>query len=131
MVTAAITAGLHNLPDHTNTKLTTASEYKRRIFSTIYYLDKTGACLNGTPPMLTRLYCHVKPCLDLSEEQLFLPQHELLAAANRLSARGWNTDGEIYGITADRAVWQFSAIREEILELALGVNVLLTEERIA
>jgi hypothetical protein len=131
MVTSAITAGLHRLPDHANARFTTASEYKRRVFSTIYYLDKTAACMDGTPPMLSRLYCDVKPCLDLSDEQLFLPRHEVFAAISNLSANGWNTDGKIYDVSVHRAIWQLSAIREEILELALGVNVLISENRIA
>jgi hypothetical protein len=131
MVTSAITAGLHRLPDHTNFRFTIASEYKRRIFSTIYYLDKTVACMDGTPPMLSRLYCDVKPCMDLSDEQLFSPSYEVSAAINNLSTNGWNTDGRIYGISVDRAIWQLAAVREEILELALGVNILISENRIS
>jgi hypothetical protein len=130
MVTSAITAGLHRLPDHTNSRFTIASEYKRRVFSTIYYLDKTLACMDGTPPMLSRLYCDVKPCLDLSDEQLFSPSYEVSAAINNLGVNGWNTDGRIYGVSVRRAVWQLAAVREEILELALGVNILISENRI-
>ena len=127
----AITAGLHRLPDYKDGSFTTAEEFKRRMFAQIYYLDKTCASLNGTPPMLNRHYCEVKPCLDLSEEQLFLPRHEVYAAITRLDANGWNTDGKMYGVTVSRAIWQLSAIREEILELALGVNISISEDRIA
>jgi hypothetical protein len=131
MVTSAITAGLHRLPDYTLSSFTTASEYRRRVFSTIYYLDKTAACMDGTPPMLSRLYCDVKPCLDLSDEQLFSLRHELHASINTLSRDGWNTDRKIHSVSVHRAICQLSAVREEILELALGVNVLISENRIA
>ncbi|KAG9232196.1 hypothetical protein BJ875DRAFT_443401 [Amylocarpus encephaloides] len=130
-VTCAITAGLHRLPDNANSRITTASECKRRIFASIYYRDKSTAALNGTPPMLGRLYCDVKPCLDISEEQLFSPPHELSLVISRLSADGWNTDGQLYGMTLCRGIWKLAAIREEILELALGTNVLISGELIA
>jgi hypothetical protein len=94
-------------------------------------MDKTNACLNGIPPLLSRLYCDVKPCLDLSEEQLYLPQPELQLAISKLDSNGWNTEGKIYRVSVARAKWLLSAIREEILEMALGVNILITEERIA
>ncbi|CAG8981243.1 hypothetical protein HYALB_00003841 [Hymenoscyphus albidus] len=131
MVTTAITAGLHRLPDYSNTKITTASEYKRRLFSNVYYADKSDSSLNGIPPVLSRLYCDVKPCLDLSDEQLFLPQHEFANEISKLDTNGWNTEGEIHSITASRATWQFCVIREEILESALGVNVFIAERNIS
>ncbi|KAH8687704.1 hypothetical protein BGZ60DRAFT_522354 [Tricladium varicosporioides] len=129
MVTSAINAGLHRLPDYNNTKITTASEYKRRLFAAVYFLDKTIASLNGTPPMLTRLYCDVKECLDLTDEEMFLPQHLLAPVVKRLDSDGWNTAGNMYNITISRAIWRISALREEILELALGVRLPVTEDR--
>jgi len=130
MISSAIAAGLHRLPDHNKDVFTAASEFKRRVFSRIYYLDKTIACMDGTPPMLSRLYCDLKPCLDLSDEQLFAPRHEVYAAINRLTTDGWNADGNIYGVSVNRAIWQLCAVREEVLELALGVNVLISADRI-
>lgn len=129
-MTTAITAGLHRLPDYGNTKITTASEYKRRLFSNVYYVDKSDSSLNGIPPMLGRLFVDIKPCLDVSEEQLFLPQEELAAEIAKLDASGWNTEGEIYPVTISRATWQLFVVREEILELALGVNVFIAERNI-
>lgn len=130
MVTSTVNAGLHRLPDYTNTRVTTASEYKRRLFSAVYYLDKTHSALNGLPPMLGRLYCDVRPPLDLSDDELFLPPHALAVAISRLDFNGWNTEGNMYDISVSRAIWQLSAVREEILELALGVNVLISDERV-
>lgn len=130
MVTMTINAGLHRLPDYSNTAITTASEYKRRLFSKIYFIDKTHSAITGCPPMLGRLYCDVKPCLDIADEELFLPPHALSVVVSRLDPNGWNTSGNMYNISISRAIWQLSAVREEILEMALGVNVMVTPERI-
>ncbi|TVY78519.1 hypothetical protein LSUE1_G004109 [Lachnellula suecica] len=130
MVTMAIDAGLHRLPDYANTPITTASEYKRRLFSAVYFLDKTHSALNGIPPLLGRLYCDVKPCLDIADEELFLPVHAFAVVISRLDPNGWSTSGNIQNISVSRAIWQLCSVREEILELALGVNVLVTEARI-
>jgi hypothetical protein len=130
MVTTTISAGLHRLPDYANSKITTASEYKRRLFSIIYYLDKTHSALNGIPPMLGRLYCDVKPCLDIADEEFFLPPHAFSVVVSRLDPNGWNPSGNMYDISIARAIWQLCSVREEVLEIALGVNVQVTGERI-
>lgn len=129
MVGTTITAGLHRLPDYANTNITTASEYKRRLFSVVYFLDKTHSSLNGIPPMLGRLYCDVKPCFDIADEEFFLPPHAFSVVVSRLDPNGWNTSGKMRNITVSRAIWQLSSVREEVLEIALGVNLLVTEER--
>ncbi len=131
LITASITSGLHRLPDYDTCKVTAASEYKRRLFSAIYCNDKTHASLNGTPPLLTRLFCDVNPCLDLSNEAPFLPQDELALEVSKLDSNGWNTSKDIYHpATLTRIKIQLCTIREEILELALGVNVDGSEARI-
>ena len=80
--------------------------------------------------MMGRLYCDVKPCLDIADEELFLPPHAFSVVVSRLDADGWNTSGNMYDISICRATWQLCSVREEILEIALGVNVLVTEERV-
>jgi hypothetical protein len=104
--------------------VTAASEYKRRLFCAIYCNDKTHASLNGTPPLLTRLFCDVQSCLDLSSATIFLPDNELALELNKLDADGWNKSDDTYHLaTTLRIKVQLCTIREEILELALGVNV--------
>jgi hypothetical protein len=126
MVTSTISSGLHRLPNYANSKLTAASEYKRRLFSAIYCSDKTHSSLNGTPPLLPRHYCDVEPCLDLDPRAPYFSQQELAAAINSLDRDGWNTAGRTYGTTILRAKVKLSTIREEILELSLGVSVVVT-----
>jgi hypothetical protein len=135
MVTTAITAGLHKLPEYSTSKITAASEYKRRLFCWIYISDKTHASHHGTPPLLTQLYCDVQPCLDLPDEMLFLPQNELALAVSRLDANGWNAQRDMekdtyQASTILRAKLQLAIVREEILALALGVNIKVSEETI-
>jgi len=130
VVTSAISSGLHRLPNYTTTKLTAASEYKRRVFSAVYCSDKTHSSLNGTPPLLPRRYCDIEPCLDLDPEAYYLSESELAVAINSLDANGWNTDGKLFDTTLLRAKVHMSAIREEILELSLGTNNVVTHEMI-
>ena len=130
MVTSAISAGLHRLPSYANATLTAASEYKRRLFSAIYCSDKTHSSLNGTPPLLGRLFCDIEPCLDLDPRAPYLPPDELAAAINALDDNGWNTAGNLYETTILRAKVQLSTVREEILQLSLGVNVIVSGKTI-
>ncbi|KAL5321568.1 hypothetical protein ACEPPN_009528 [Leptodophora sp. 'Broadleaf-Isolate-01'] len=131
MVTTAITSGLHRLPEHGTTKVTPASEYKRRLFGNIYCNDKIQASLNGVPPLLTRRFCDVQLCLDLADDVLFAPPEQLAEAIRELDADGWNKTGACHEIsTFLRARIQIHMIREEILELALGVNVDVSVVRI-
>ena len=134
LITTTITSGLHRLPDYATSKVTAASEYKRRLFCSIYCNDKTHASLNGTPPLLTRLFCDIQPCLDLPTEAIFLPEDELAFELTKLDADGWNisnkSDDTHYIVTILRIKVQLCTIREEILELALGVNVDGSEARI-
>lgn len=131
LITTSITSGLHRLPDYATSKVTAASEYKRRLFSAIYCNDKIHASLNGTPPLLTRLFCDVQPCLDLPIEAIFLPEDELARELSNLDDNGWNKSVETYrSTTILRIRVHLCMIREEILELALGVNVDGSEARI-
>jgi len=96
----------------------------------LYCNDKIHSSLNGTPPLLSRRYCDVQPCLDLDVGAPFLPEDELLVAISKLDSNGWNTDGNMYHTTLLRAKLQLSTIREDILELALGVNIDVSGDRI-
>jgi hypothetical protein len=131
MVTTTITSGLHRLPDYGASKVTAASEYKKRLFSLIYCSDKTHASLNGVPPLLNRVFCNIQPCLDLPDEAIFWPQDELASAVSKLDPDGWDPMAKSYhNTTVLRAKVQISSVREEVLEIALGVNFDCSESRI-
>jgi len=130
MVTTAITSGLHRLPPYGFGKVTPASEFKKRLWSWIYCNDKTHASLYGTPPLLTRVFCDVEACLDLPDEILLLPEQQITLALASIGANGWRSPHMHGHTTVLRSKVKLSVIREEILELALGVNVNVSKARI-
>ncbi|KAM3065299.1 hypothetical protein ACMFMF_011237 [Clarireedia jacksonii] len=132
MITVAIAAGLHRLPLIPPTQVTTASEFKRRIFNSVYNMDKCHSCLNGTPPGISRKYCRIYPALDLSDQELFLPRKEMQRVIQEgLDGDGWNIKGEIHAATWMRVALELHKVKEEILELALGVDVKVGWEMIS
>ncbi|RFU27549.1 hypothetical protein B7463_g8789, partial [Scytalidium lignicola] len=131
MITTTIAAGLHRLPDYSSNQITPACEYRKRVFAAVYTMDKMHCSLTGVPPGMTRFYCIVQLPLDLDNDELYLPEHELRVAISKLDNQGWNTAGKFHQITAQRLLMLLASIREEILELSLGVNVSITAERIS
>ncbi|KAF7952871.1 hypothetical protein EAE96_006095 [Botrytis aclada] len=130
MVTSAYAVGLHRLPHLPPHLLTTAAEYKRRLFATVYTLDKCSSALNGTPPGISRLYCRLQMPSDLSETELFLSRAQMQQAIAACDEQGWNRKGEIYCGSCYRANLEIYMVKEEILEGALGVDVQISRERI-
>jgi hypothetical protein len=128
-VVSALAAGLHRL-DYGANKITTALEYKRRLISSVYCTDKNESSMNGVPMSLSQRFCHLRLPLDLNEEELFLPQEELLRAVSELDPDGWNGKGEVYLVTTHRAIQILSRCREEILEIALSVDLAITPQQI-
>ncbi|CCD43633.1 similar to fungal specific transcription factor [Botrytis cinerea T4] len=130
MVTSACAIGLHRLPHLPPHLLTTAAEYKRRVFASVYIMDKYCSALIGTPPGISRLYCRLQMPSDLSETELFLPRTQMQQAIAACDEQGWNVKREIYCGTCYRANLEIYMIKEEILEGALGVDVQVSRERI-
>ncbi|RFU29783.1 hypothetical protein B7463_g6576, partial [Scytalidium lignicola] len=126
MITTTIAAGLHRLPDYDSSQVTPATEYRRRVFCSVYLLDKVHCSLTGVPPGLTRLYCNFQLPLDLGNNELFGPRDELALAISKLDGQGWNTSENFYQVTSLRVLLLLAPIREEILELSLGINVPVT-----
>ena len=130
IIVCTIAAGLHRLPAYGSHKVTAASEFKKRLFSSIYGSDKNHASLNGTPPALSARFCHLNLPLDIGEEELFLPQDRLAAVITKLDPSGWNTSGEFHRSSSRRAFHLLNSAREEVLELSLGVDERVSEARI-
>lgn len=124
-----VAAGLHRL-DLGNPKPTTALEYKRRLISAAYTTDKLAASMNGVPFFLSRKLVHLPLPLDLSDEELFSCQEQLLKATSQLDSDGWNTKGQIHHVTIHRGIQLLSRCREEILEVALSVGTALSPQKI-
>ena len=86
--------------------------------------------MNGVPMSLSQRFCHLRQPLDLTEEELFLPREELLKAVSELDPDGWNRKGAVHLVTTHRGIQLLSRCREEILEIALGVDLAITPEQI-
>ncbi|KAL3426846.1 fungal specific transcription factor [Phlyctema vagabunda] len=127
---ACMTAGLHRLPPSSPTNITPLSQYHITLAASLYYLDKCESLFNARPPILSRHYCRWELPLDLSEEELFGGPERLATAVANLDERGWNTKGDIYNVTWLRALCLQIPIREEILELSLGIDAKYTWEHI-
>lgn len=98
------------------------SEMRKKTFLYTFCGDKGLSTFLGRPPRLLSRYCLVQLPLDLSEKQLFAEGQELQDAINSLDENGWNQKGEIRRTTWAR-VWLINAlIREEVLDLSLGIN---------
>jgi hypothetical protein len=121
---------LHRLPEYGAHKVTAASEFKRRLFSSIYSSDKNHASLNGAPPALSARFCNLSLPLDIGEDELFLPQDQLTAVIAKLDPNGWDTSGGFHRVSSRRAFHLLTGVREEILELSLGVDVIVSGSRI-
>lgn len=102
--------------------MTAASEFKRRLFASIYDSDKNHASLNGIPPALSLRFCNLRLPFDISDEDLFFPDR-LANAVIKLDARGWNTSGVSYMATYHRSYVEICRIREDILDISLGIDV--------
>jgi hypothetical protein len=86
--------------------------------------------LNAAPPALSARFCNLNLPLDIGEEELFLPQEQLAAVIAKLDPSGWNTSGAFHRASSRRAFHLLTGVREEVLELTLGVDVMVSGSRI-
>ncbi|KAF1816045.1 hypothetical protein P152DRAFT_108813 [Eremomyces bilateralis CBS 781.70] len=97
-------------------------ELRKRTFVASYSSDKALSTFFGRPPRLIKRYCMLQVPLDLSDHDLVSEGEELRQALASLDSEGWNTSGIINRGTWARTYLYVSMIREDILELALGVD---------
>jgi len=96
-------------------------QWRRRCFTAVYAMDKTIATTLGRPPLIHRSYCSLDAPLDFDDDGLvgLELEHELA----KLDQHGWNTDGRRRTTTFMRLRYLLATVREEVLELHLGVNI--------
>lgn len=80
--------------------------------------------------MMNSRYCNCPAPLDLDEEDVYNGYERMQVAKSKLDSNGWNTDGKIYPTTWIRALILLAPIREEILDLSLGINVRFSKAQI-
>ncbi|TKA77154.1 hypothetical protein B0A49_03641 [Cryomyces minteri] len=122
LASALIAMGLHQeIKVNKDTPLFLA-ELRKKTFISAYGQDKSVATFLGRPPRLSARYCLLQPPLALSDTQVLSEGAELEAALASLDDDGWSKNGEMNRCTLMRAWLRFSRIREEILEISLGVS---------
>ena len=120
LVRAVFKSGLHSMPKPPYVSPT--SEYRRRIFMSVYDVDKALSWFAGMPPVMFQRHCMMQAPLDLSDEQLSRSLEEIASAAARLDQRGWNTDGKIHEVTTWRARYELSKVKEEIQDISAQID---------
>ena len=99
-----------------------ASEIRRRVTVYLFSLDKICVLFTGRPPNLSRRYMSTPPPLDLPDAVLQGDEMTRRQALKSLDTNGWNLDGKIHETTLLRARFMMSLIRDELLEIALGLE---------
>ncbi|RSL46172.1 hypothetical protein CEP54_013983 [Fusarium duplospermum] len=104
------------------------TEYKRRLFSYIFFADKFVVSFSGRPPLISRRYCSTALPLDLQDEDLMSDETTLAEAMKTLDERGWNTKKKVHSVTFMRARMLLSYVLDELVEIALGNDPNVTLE---
>ncbi|PYI28987.1 hypothetical protein BP00DRAFT_349824 [Aspergillus indologenus CBS 114.80] len=94
-------------------------QWRRACLAVVYTMDKTIATALGRPPLMNRHYCILEPPLDLDEDP-DPDEHE--SSLQSIDEHGWNVDRKHRPATTIRLRLLLAKIREEILELHLGVT---------
>jgi hypothetical protein len=97
-------------------------EFRKKSFIFTYAADKSWSAFFGRPPRLSQRYCHLQMPLDLNDQQIMSSGEELDHAIRSLDPEGWNKTGKFQICTTARIHAQHSRIKEEILELSLGIS---------
>lgn len=118
MIAATTFAGLHLDVDSWPNKITFISQFQRRLFASVYELDKQLATFAGRPPGLSWRYTSCPLPLDISDESLINGGRDLELTIEVVDVHGWNTKGQFYPATRLRALCLLSQIRDEILEIS-------------
>jgi len=127
--TLYVDTGLHRLPEQE--AVTPHSQFRRTLAASGYHLEKSQVLFNGRPPALSRFYCSFQLPLDLSDDELYgSSAEEFATTVSQLDKDGWNTSGRITTATFLRALCLIVPIREEILEISLGVNIEIPQGRV-
>jgi len=121
--------GLHRGNDLATSPSFLVCDLRKNIFMSAFGMDKQLATVTGRPPALSRRYCAVQLPVDLDDEELMAEGGELEHLLSKLDSRGWRTDGKVTKRSLARAWYSSLLIRDEVLELSLGVAAGFSPER--
>ncbi|KAJ4328536.1 hypothetical protein N0V84_001053 [Fusarium piperis] len=102
------------------------TEYKRRLFSSIFFTDKSVVSFSGRPPLISRRYCSTALPLDIPDEDLMSDETTRAEAMKTLDERGWNTQKKVHSGTFIRVRILLSFVLDELVEIVLGNDTHIT-----
>ena len=99
------------------------------LFTWLWLSLKVVSSFMGRPPLLSRRYNLTALPLDLDDAELMSDQATLANAVSQLDANGWDTRGRMHDITLSRARMMLANVKNEIMEMVLGVPTEDTAQR--
>lgn len=94
-------------------------ETRRRTFAGFFSDVMLLATFHGRPPSLSRRYVTTRPPMDVCEADLMAD--DATQMVTQFGPNGWDASGEIHQATLIRASMAIAFLRDEMLELSLGV----------
>jgi hypothetical protein len=85
-------------------------------------MDKSISTFLGRPPLINRQYCLLDPPIDLSDEHVNLHGQSPQNVQISVNPDGWNSDGKRNSVSLIRIRFLLASVREETMELCLGVD---------
>lgn len=119
LVGTVTSLGMHREDSRSRDRRDLSIEIRRRIFASIFIMDKILATFTGRPPLISHRFTTTLLPLDISDEALLAGNHSIDAAV-ALSKDGWGTNGMFNPSAMLRARTLLGTIRSEILDEALG-----------
>lgn len=114
--------GLH-AEQHTPVQQATfGSELRRRLFASVFNLDKVAVSFQGRPPLLCHRYVSTPLPLDIPNDDFAAGGEAFERALSEIGEGGWSTTGELSTATVLRARTMISFIKDEFIEIALSAN---------
>jgi chromatin structure-remodeling complex subunit RSC3/30 len=95
-------------------------EMRKRLMAETYILDKCLSTFLGRPPRICRRFCAFELPLDLNTDTLMGGSQIQQYALQKLDDEGWNTEGRVTVVVAQRWIVLMTFVQEDILELSLG-----------
>ncbi|KAI9845099.1 MAG: hypothetical protein M1837_005103 [Sclerophora amabilis] len=119
LISAVTSVGLHRKSSESEPNHFLRTQRRGTEYAAIYALDKTLSTFTGRPPLLLRRFSNIPLPLDITHEDLMLPDAEREVVTRKLDPDGWDPDGRVCPATFSRAQMLVALAREDVLELTL------------
>lgn len=122
LVATIYAAGLHQDTDDSDNCPFFLRQWRRGLFASAFFMDKSIATFVGRPPLMNYRYCTLTAPLDLADDVLIVGGDTVNQAISELDSAGWDTRGVKNRMSPVRLRYQLAIFREQTLEIALGTH---------